>query len=130
MAAVSPSGSSQLRMTLPSGRGATLGEKLPLPVGDAISRRLLLVRDSARFEWQPKIKQLKKIDAKTFTMVLEVIRMISFNELPWQHACRWGISSGCHGNALPSVMKPVANLDKNFAWIQIMRSAKGKAVIQ
>jgi hypothetical protein len=55
-AAVSPCGSSQLRMTLPSGRDVTLGEKLPLPVGDAISRRLLLVRESARFEWQPEIK--------------------------------------------------------------------------
>jgi hypothetical protein len=53
-----------------------------------------------------------------------------FNALPWQHACRWGVSSGCHGNALPSVMKPVANLDKNFAGIQIMRSAKSEAVIQ
>ena len=54
----------------------------------------------------------------------------SFNGLPWQHACRWGISSGCHGNALPSVMKPVANLDKNFAGIQKVRSAEGEAVIQ
>lgn len=27
-------------------------------------------------------------------------------------------------------MKPVANLDKNFAGIQIVRSAKGEAVIQ
>src|ERR1700686_1771002 len=41
-----------------------------------------------------------------------------------------GFSSGGHGNALPSVMKPVANLDKNFAGIQIVRSAKGEAVIQ
>jgi hypothetical protein len=40
------------------------------------------------------------------------------------------VPSGCHGNALPSVMKPVANLDKDFAGIQIMRSAKGEAVIQ
>jgi hypothetical protein len=48
----------------------------PLPVGDAISRRLLLVRDSARFEWQPQIKQLKKIDTKAFTIVLEFIRAI------------------------------------------------------
>jgi hypothetical protein len=63
-------------MTPPSGRDATLGEKPPLPVGDAISRRLLLVRDSARFEWQPEIKQLKKIDAKAFTIVLEFIRAI------------------------------------------------------
>ena len=63
-------------------------------------------------------------------MQLEFIRAISFNGLPWQHACRWGISSGCHGNALPSVMKSVANLDKDFARIQIVRSAKGEAVIQ
>ena len=41
-----------------------------------------------------------------------------------------GFSSGYHGKALPSVMKPVANLDKNFAGIQIVRSAKGEAVIQ
>ena len=41
-----------------------------------------------------------------------------------------GFSSGCHGKALPSVMKPVANLDQDFARIQIMRSAKGEAVIQ
>src|ERR1700688_1394206 len=33
-------------------------------------------------------------------------------------------------HALPSVMKPVANLDKNFPGIQIVRSAKGEAVIQ
>jgi hypothetical protein len=87
----------QLRMTLSSGRDVTLGEILPLPVGDAISRGLVLVRDSARCEWQPEIQELKKVDAKTFTTALEVIRLIFFNGLPWQRACRWGISSGCHG---------------------------------
>jgi hypothetical protein len=57
------------------------------------------------------------------------------NDLP-QMDCRGSmpvgekVPSGCHGNALPSVMKPVANLDKDFAGIQIMRSAKGEAVIQ
>src|SRR5580704_589157 len=40
------------------------------------------------------------------------------------------VPSGCHGNALPPVMKPVANLDKDFAGIQIVRSAKGEAVVQ
>jgi hypothetical protein len=40
------------------------------------------------------------------------------------------VPSGCHGNALPSVMKPVANLDNDFARIQIVRSAKGEAVVQ
>src|ERR1700730_11272264 len=47
-------------------------------------------------------------------------------------ACLVGekVPSGCHGNALRSVMKPVANLDQDFAGIQIMRSTKGEAVIQ
>ena len=40
------------------------------------------------------------------------------------------VLSGCHGNALPSVLKSVANLDKDFAGIQIVRSAKGETVIQ
>ena len=40
------------------------------------------------------------------------------------------VPSGCHGNALPSVMKPVANLDKDFPRTQIVWSAKGEAVIQ
>jgi hypothetical protein len=91
-AAVSPCGSSQLRMTLPSGRDVTLGEKLPLAAGDVISRRLVLVTDSAPFAWQPEIEQLKKIDANTFKTILEFMRMISLNGAPWQHARRMGKS--------------------------------------
>src|SRR4029077_20396832 len=34
------------------------------------------------------------------------------------------------GTALPSVIKAIANLRKNLARIQIVRSAKGKAVVQ
>jgi hypothetical protein len=85
MRLVSPCGSSQ--MTPPSGRDATLGEKPPLPVGDAISRRLLLVRDSARFEWQPESMPVDEESQAAATATL------------------------------PSVMKSVANLDKDFAGI-------------
>jgi hypothetical protein len=49
-AVVSRCGSSQLRMTLPSRRYVTLGEKLPLAAGDGISRKVVLIRDSERFE--------------------------------------------------------------------------------
>jgi len=42
----------------------------------------------------------------------------------------WGSPRGCHGNALPSVVKSVANLDKDFARIQEVCSAKSEAVIQ
>ena len=76
-AAVSPCGSSQLRMTLPSGPDVTLGEKLPLAMGDAISRRPRLVRDSARFELQPELKQLNKTDANTLKTILEFMPGIS-----------------------------------------------------
>jgi hypothetical protein len=38
------------------------------------------------------------------------------------------VLSGCHDNALPSGVKSVANSDKDFAGIQIVRSAKGEAV--
>ena len=41
-----------------------------------------------------------------------------------------GESQAAAPHAQSLVMKPVANLDKNFAGIQKMRSAKGKAVIQ
>jgi hypothetical protein len=40
------------------------------------------------------------------------------------------VPSGFQGSALPSVVKPVVNLDKDFVGIQIMRSAKGETVIQ
>jgi hypothetical protein len=65
-----------------------------------------------------------------YKIVLEFMRMLSLIGLPWQHACRRGLPSGCHGNALPSVMKPVANLDKDFARIQIVCSAEGEAVVE
>jgi hypothetical protein len=62
-------------MALPPDRTITFSEKLSFAAG--ISRRLRLVRDSARFEWQPAIEQLKQIDANTFNIVLEFKRMIS-----------------------------------------------------
>jgi hypothetical protein len=49
--------------------------------------------DSARFELQPELKQLKKTDASTFKTILEFMRGISFNGLPWQHACQWGFQA-------------------------------------
>jgi hypothetical protein len=129
-AAVSPCGSSQLRMTLPSDRDVTRGEKLPVAAGDAISRRFVLVADSARFAWQPEVKQLTKINANTFETTFEFIRMISSMDCRGSTPVGWGSPWGCHGNALPSVVKSVANLDKDFAGIQIVRSAKGEAVTQ
>ena len=56
-AVVSPCGSSQLRMTPPSRWEVTLGEKLPLGIGDGISRTPIPVSDSIRLEWQPDTKQ-------------------------------------------------------------------------
>jgi hypothetical protein len=79
-------------MTLPSDRDVTLGEKLPMAAGDSISRRFVLVMDSARFAWQPEVRQLTKINANIFETTLEFIRMISLNGLPWQHASRMGKS--------------------------------------
>jgi hypothetical protein len=57
-------------MTPPSDRDVTFGDKVPLAAGDLISRRLRLVSDSARFEWQPAMKQLMEIDANTFNAIL------------------------------------------------------------
>jgi len=83
-------GSSQVRSLLPSDQDVTLGEKLPLGAGDLISRRLRVVRDSARFEWQPPIKQPKEIDANIFKIVLEFIRMVFFNECRGSTLVGWG----------------------------------------
>jgi hypothetical protein len=61
------------------------------------------------------------------TSGLPVIRPQSAANSKWSFQLS---PSGCQGNALPSVVKPVVNLDKDFARIQMVCSAKGEAGIQ
>ena len=90
-------------MTPPSRWEVTLGEKLPLGAGDGISRTPIPVSDSIRREWQPDTKHQKKIDAKSFTIVLEfTLSDLLNNGLPWQHACRWGSQAAATARATVS----------------------------
>jgi hypothetical protein len=109
-------------MTPLLGWEVTLGEKPPSVAGDEISRKLVPAKDFIRLEWQPDrrcTKQHNKIDVNRLAMVLQfMLRVLRNNGLPWQPCLSMGIDAKrLPRHALPSVMKPVANLDNNFARI-------------
>jgi hypothetical protein len=90
-------------------------------------RWLRILRDSLG---SPRPSNSRKSMRNIFDTTLEFM-----NDLPqWTAVAArpsdGEVLSGCHRNALPSVVKSVANLDKDFAGIQIVCSAEGEAVIQ